>query len=146
MTLQSSSGKGKKSFLWKYEENGAYTSPLGVGHTAREVITDFINKNLDKNIEYFQKEFESVKLGPGHPRVVLLEYAKKMYEHTARKRYFFDLDDSKYKYHIKLDNDKAVVISREWGATGKSEQQWEGFKNKMAELGYSIIVYKKSDK
>ncbi len=148
MKSQSSLGKGKKSFLWKYE-NDEYSFPEGVGHTARQVITDFINKNRDKSIEYFQKEFEFVKLGPEHPRIVLLEHAKKAYEHakkvnedTARRRYFFDLDDP--KYHIKLDNDEIVVISREWGATGKSKQQWRDFKNKMAELGYSIIIDEKS--
>ena len=142
---ESESSPGKELFSWKYE-NGAYTSPLGVGHTAREVITHFINKRLDKDIEYFKSKFKSLGLGPEHPRIVLLEYARKVYKDTEIKRYFFDPIDSKYKYHITLDNNEVVVISREWGATGKSEQQWKDFKNTMAELGYSIIVYEKSDK
>ncbi len=133
MKLQSLSGKDKKLFLWKYEENGAYTSPLGVGHTAREVITHFINKRIDKDIEYFKAEFKSLQLGPAHPRIVLLEYAKKVYEDTGRKkkRYFTE-------FPVELNNGEMVVISTQWGATNTPEQQWENFKNKMAKHGYFI--------
>ncbi len=132
MTPQITLVKDKQSFRWKYE-NGEYSVLLGVGHAAREILTHFINRNLDKDIEYFMREFKSISLGQKNQRV---EDIKNVHN---TKNFFM-------KYPIELNNGQIVVINREWGATGKSEQQWKDFKNKMAEpeLGYSIIVVEES--
>ncbi len=129
--------KGDQWFRWKYKDDNKYTFTEMVGHTARKIITDFINNNLDKDIEYFQKEFKSLEIDSSHPRIVLFEYAKKAYEDTTRKTkkkmYFMD-----FNYPIKLDNGEVVAISTQWGTTGVSEPQWKEFKNKMAQYDYSI--------
>ncbi len=138
MKSQSLSGKGKKSFRWKYKD-GECSSLLGVGHTARQVITDFIKQNSGKDIEYFQKELESIKEGKQHLRVVSLKEGRKNYKDKKRKYYFLE-------HSVLLNNGEVIVISRRWGATRAFEEKWEGFKNKMYQLGYSIKLYKKSDK
>ncbi len=136
MTSQSLSGKDKKLFCWKHK-NGEYSSPEGVGHTARQVITDFINKNSDKNIEYFQKEFERMKLGPR--RIVLLEEGKKKVYVDGTKGYFID-------HPVNLDNGEVVVIRDDWGITGPDYPKlWKKFKDGMVEFGYSIIIDEESD-
>ncbi len=137
MISQSSPGnKRSQWFRWKHENDDKDTRTLGVGHTAREAIEHFIKKNSDeKSIEDFKKEFESIKIG-SHLRVVSLEDAKKVNKDEGKK-YFIE-------YPVPLKNDK-VAISSLWGVTGvPKEQQWKDFKNKMAKLGYSIIVDEES--
>ncbi len=133
---------GPKSFRWKYQ-NGAYTSPLGVGHTAREVITHFINKRLDedvdKDIEYFKTEFESLRFGSEHPCIMSLEEGKRVNKDKKKKFYFIE-------HPVSLKNGEIIVISNQWGATRSYKVQWEEFKDKMAELGYSITVADESNK
>ncbi len=118
-------------FCWRYE-NGEYSSPEGVGHTARLVITDFINKHLDKSIGDLQKELERIKYGSS-PRVVSLEEGEKVNKDKGYKVYFTEPE-----HYVLLKNDEIAVISNRWGATRSYEAQWEEFKDKMAELGYSV--------
>ncbi len=133
MTPQSSSGKDKELFRWKHKDGGEYSLPLGVGQTAREVITDFINKHLNKNIGDFQKEFESIKYGGKYLRVVSLKEGEKVNKDNGYKLYFTEPE-----HHVQLKNGEIIVISNRWGATRSYEKQWEEFKDKMAELDYSI--------
>ena len=122
---------GPKLFRWKYEAKGEYSALLGVGHTAREVLTHFINRHLDKDIEYFVREFKSISVGLKRRRV---EDVKNVY----------DEGDFFMKYPIELKNGEVVVINRKWWTTGKSTRQWEIFKDEMAKRDYFIIDDKES--
>ncbi len=125
-------GKDRQWFRWKHENDDKYTFTGMVGHAAREIITDFIKKNSDKNIEYFQEKLESIKIGL-HLRVVSLEEGERVNKEKGKKKYFTE-------FPIDLGNGK-VVISNQFGTRSKDETkapQWINFKDKMAEHGYSI--------
>ncbi len=103
-----------------------------MGRTARESIEHFIKKNSDKDSGYFKKKFDPVKDGL-HERVVSREESKK-----DEDRYFT-------KFPVKLDNGEVVVISNDWGAGGPTyTRPWKQFKDRMDELGYSIIIDEES--
>ena len=123
--------KDRLSFCWEHEHYGS-SSFAGVGRTALGIIQDFIVQHPTLTAEELAEEFKDIELG-NHKRIELLENISEPH------RYFSNESD-----HVILDNGTTVCISREWGATGQSERQWDKFTSHMKQYGYSI--YTKSQK
>ena len=119
--------KNRLSFCWKHQSNGSSGS-AGVGRTALGIIQDFIAQHPKLTAEELAEEFKDIELG-NHKRIELLENISEPH------RYFSNESD-----HVILDNGTTVCISREWGATGQSERQWDKFTSHMKQYGYSICL------
>ena len=111
---------------FQWEKDGRSGS-AGVGRTALGVIKDFISQHPAMTAEELAETFRPVDLNT-HKRIELLENISDLH------RYFDNEADQ-----VLLDDGTTVCISRQWGATGKSESQWNDFTSHMEEMhGYSI--------
>ena len=119
--------KDSLSFCWEHENNGS-SSFAGVGRTALGIIQDFIAQHPTLTAEELAEKLKNIDLG-NHKRIELLENI------SEPQRYFSNESD-----HVILDNGTTVCISREWGATGQSERQWDNFTSHMKQYGYSIYT------